>query len=114
MARPTRNEARRLSASVEAGLPDLTEITISEAAPGSEFAAIFEALNLGHAGRRIECWAGVGGMASGGYRAGSVALRPATRRSRRLPRSRKLLHCVRPSQSAEARFTTDDCEFLAY
>jgi len=49
MARSRRNEANRLTATVEAGLPDLTEVTVSEAVSNGESGAAFETLNLGYA-----------------------------------------------------------------
>jgi len=49
MARSRRNEANRLTATVEAGLPDLTVVTVSEAVSNGESGAAFETLNLGYA-----------------------------------------------------------------
>jgi hypothetical protein len=112
MARSRRNEANRLSASVEAGLLDLAEIIVSEAAPNGESGAAFETLNLGHGSLRNECWSGASAAALGSYRGDSVAPRPATRRLRRPPRRRTQLHSVRPLQAAEARFTSDYFELL--
>jgi len=115
MARSTRKDTQRLSAPVEAAsLPDLTEITFPAAAPQGESGAAFETLNLGHAGLRNECWSGASGTGSGSRRGDSVASRLAAGRLRRPPRSRTPLHWVRPSQAAEARFTPDNREFLAY
>ena len=113
MARSRRNETNRLTASVEAG-PDLTEITVSEATPNGQSGAAFEALNLGHAGLQNECWSGARTIGVGSYRGDSVAAPLVTRRLRRPPRCRTPLHCVRPSQTAEARFTSDAFEFLTY
>jgi hypothetical protein len=113
MARSRRNETNRLTA-CDAGLPDLTEISASEAAPDGESGAASETLNLGHASLRNECWSGASAIAFGSYRGDSVAPRLATRCLRRPPRCRTPLHSVRPLQTAEARLTSDDFEFLTY
>jgi hypothetical protein len=109
MARSTRHEAGRLSASIEGGLPDLTEITVSEGQPLGESEAAFETLNLGHANLRSECWSGVCGSSS---RGDHVSPRPGMWRLRRPRRNRTRLHSARPSEAAEARFTSDSPEFL--
>jgi hypothetical protein len=112
MARSKRNEAQRPSATVEVGVRELAE-TVSEAALNVTSGATLETLDLGHAGLRNVCWSSASGMGSGSCRDDSVAPL-VTRRVRRPPRSRTPLHCVRPSQAAEARFTPDNCEFLTY
>ena len=114
MARSKRNEANRLTASVEAKFPDLTEISVSEAVPNSESGAALETLNLGHAGLRNECWSGASASGLGSYRGDSLAPRLAIRRLRRPPRCRMPLHSVRPLQAAEARFTSDNFEFVLH
>ena len=86
MARSRRNEANRFTASVEAGLPDLTEITVSEAAPNCESGAAFETLNLDHTGLKNECRSGALAIGLGSYRGDSMAPRFAIRRLRRPPR----------------------------
>ena len=54
-------------------------------------------LTLGHAGLRYECRSGATG--------------PCLRSP---PRRRTPLHRLRPSQQAEARFTSEYCEILTY
>jgi hypothetical protein len=114
MARSRRNEVNRLTASVEAGLPDLTEITVSEATPNGESGAPFETRNLGHACLQQECWPGACAIGWGSDRGDSVAPKLATRRLGRPPRCRTPLHIVRPLQAAEARLTSGDFDFLTY
>ena len=60
-------------------------------------AAIAEYLDLGHARLRSECWG---------------ALRHRTRRRQGPARERTLLHLVRPSEAAEARFTSLSGELI--
>jgi len=86
MARSRRNEANRLTATVEAGLLDLTEVTVSEAVSNGESGAAFETLNLDHTGLKNECRSGALAIGLGSYRGDSMAPRFATRRLRRSPR----------------------------
>jgi hypothetical protein len=71
-----------------------------------------ETLNLGHAGLRSECWPGTGVPGSGSGHSVSAAPRYPALRLRRPARKRTPLHRVRPSQAAEARFTSEDYEFI--
>jgi hypothetical protein len=113
MARSSRNDAQWQSAlMVEEDRSDLTELPVPEGGTIGESGAALETLSLGHAGLRKECWSGVSGMESGSRRRQTAAPRLVTQRLRRAPRCRTPLHCVRPSQAAEARLTPDDPEFL--
>jgi len=114
MARSSRNDAQRQSAlMVEEDRSDLTELPVPDGGVIGESGAALDTLSLGHAGLRNECWSGVSGMELGSCRRQTAAPRLAAR-LRRAPRCRTPLHSVRPSQAAEARFTTDDPEFLTY
>jgi hypothetical protein len=75
-------------------------------------AAIPDVLYLGHGGVRSECWTGANGIVSGSFRSESAAPRVASQRSRRVPRQSTLLHRMRPSREAQARFAPEHCEFL--
>jgi hypothetical protein len=98
MARSTQNDPEReLAPEVESTLHDRAEIVESQDRPFGRSVPAQETLNIGHAGLRNECWA---------------ALRQATLRLRRPARKRTPLHCSRPSQVAEARFTSDGYEFI--
>jgi hypothetical protein len=97
MARSTQNDAaRQLVPEVESSLHDEAEIVQPQDKPFGRSTPAQETLNIGHAGLRSECWA---------------ALRQATLRLRRPARKRTPLHCSRPSQVAEARFTLNGYEF---
>jgi hypothetical protein len=97
MARSTQNDPKRqLVSEVESALHDRGEIAQPQDRPFGRSVPTQETLNIGHAGLRSECWA---------------ALRQATLRLRRPARKRTPLHCSRPSQVAEARFTSQDYEF---
>lgn len=94
MARSTQKDPERQSAlEVQSTLHDSAEIVQPQDRP---FGRSQETLNIGHAGLRNECWA---------------ALRQAALRLQRPARKRTPLHCSRPSQVAEARFTSDGYEF---
>ena len=71
-----------------------------------------ETLNLGHAGLRSECWPGTGVPGSVSGHSASAAARYPARRLRRPARKRTPLHRAKPSQAAEARFTSEDYEFI--
>ena len=73
--------------------------------------AVQETLSIGHAGLRSECWPGTRAMDWGSGRSESAAGRHAALRLRRPARQRTPLHRARPSQRAEARFTSEDYEF---
>jgi hypothetical protein len=77
-----------------------------------ESGAVPDVLYLGHSGVRNECWAGANGVVSGTFRSESAAPRVASQRSRRVPRQSTLLHRMRPSREAQARFAPEHCEFL--
>lgn len=97
MARSTRNDREpQLAPEVESTVHDQAKTVQAENVPFDRSVPAPETLNVGHAGLRCECWA---------------ALRPATARFRRPARKRTPLHCSRPSQVAEARFTSDGYEF---
>jgi hypothetical protein len=113
MARSIRNEAQRPWAPVEVDLPELAEIVFDATQNVTQGAAL-ENLELGHAGLRNACWFGANGMGSGSYRVDSLSPGLTTRRLRRPPRRNTPLHCVRPSQPAEARFTPSNGEFLTF
>ena len=94
MARSNQNDPeRQLAPEVESALHDRAEIVQPQDRPFGRSVVAQETLNIGHAGLRSECWA---------------ALTP---RSRRPARKRTPLHCSRPPQVAEARFTSDGYEF---
>jgi hypothetical protein len=76
--------------------------------------AVPDVLYLGHSGPRNECWSGASGMVSGTFRSESAAPRVAPQRSRRAPRKRTLLHRMRHSQEAQARFAPERYEILRY
>jgi hypothetical protein len=69
-----------------------------------------ETLNIGHAGLRNECWPGTSAPGWGSGRSESAAERHAALRLPRPARKRTPLHRARPSQVAEARFTSGDYE----
>lgn len=97
MARSNQNDPeRQLAPEVESALHDRAEIVVPQDRPFGRSVPAQDTLNIGHAGLRSECWA---------------ALRQATLRLRRPARKRTPLHCSRPSQVAEARFTSDGYEF---
>lgn len=73
------------------------EIASDDEALRDRCIAIPEALDLGHARLRNECWGPLG---------------QRTRRSRRLRHRRTILHATRPSEAAEARFAPSQSEFL--
>jgi len=94
MARSNQNDPeRQLAPEVERALHDRVEIVQPQDRPFGRSVVAQETLNIGHAGLRSECWA---------------ALTP---RSPRPARERTPLHGSRPSQVAEARFTSDGYEF---
>ena len=74
--------------------PKRLEIASDDGALPDRHITIPEALDLGHARLRNECWS---------------ALR---KRSRRRARRRTLLHLVRPSEAADARFISAYSEFI--
>jgi hypothetical protein len=95
MARSNQNGPERQSApEVETTPHDRAEIVQPQDRPFGRSIPAPKTLNIGHAGLRSECWA---------------ALTP---RSRRSARKHLPLHRSRPSQVAEARFTSDVYEFL--
>ena len=113
MARSTGNEGQRLLASAEAGLPELLEITVSDAASGSDSGALFATPNPGHGGLRNECWSRPnGGFCPGGH--GDTAGLQATQRLQRPSRNRTASSRMRPSRAAGARFVSTDREFLEF
>jgi hypothetical protein len=97
MARSTQKDPERQSApEVQSTLHDSAEIVQPQDRPFGRSVPAQETLNIGHAGLRNECWA---------------ALRQAALRLQRPARKRTPLHCSRPSQVAEACFTSDGYEF---
>jgi hypothetical protein len=115
MTRSARNDTQRqLVPKVEQGLRDLAELAVCDEVSTVESGAAPDSLDLGHAGVRNECWSGASGMRSETSRTGSAGPRLATQRLPRPPRRRTPLHCLRPSQQAEARFTPDYREFLTF
>jgi hypothetical protein len=71
-----------------------------------------ESLNLGHAGLRSECWPSASDTRASHRNCGSWPARSAALRLQRPPRQRTPRHRMRPSRRAEARFISDDYEFL--
>jgi hypothetical protein len=115
MARSTRNDAQRRSApKVKPALSDVVEAAGSEGDPIGESGVALESLNLGHAGLRNECWSGASGRGVGCSRSEFAAPQFSMQRLRRPRRRRTRLHHSRPSRSAEARFTPENCEILMY
>lgn len=112
MKRSTRDEGQPKTAPTDRDPQDLSERTIAEANPVGESGAALETLSIRHAALRIECWPGANVMESGSGHGESAALRLATQRLRRPPRSRTPLHRLRPAWGAEARFTPDDRELF--
>ena len=98
---------RRSISEVELSLQDRAELTEPKDSPTSQ-----EPLNLGHAALRSECWGVTSATASASYFSGSPGPREATVRLPRPGRKRTPLHRLRPSQWAEARFTSQDFEIL--
>jgi hypothetical protein len=114
MARSTHNDPQRQSASeVERALrEDRAEVVGSDESLFGPSAVAPETLNIGHAGLRNECWPGTSARGWGGGRSESAAARHAALRLRRPARKRTPLHRARPAQVAEARFTSEDYEFI--
>jgi hypothetical protein len=114
MARSPQNDPHRQSApEVERALhEDRAEVVGSEESLFGPSGVAQETLNIGHAGLRSECWPGTSAPGWGSGRSESAAGRQAARRLRRPARKRTPLHRTRPAQVAEARFTSDDYEFL--
>jgi hypothetical protein len=112
MARSTQHDPRRESTpDVERAPNDRAEIEGFKENPIGRSGAAQETLNIGHACLRNECWPGTSAAAWGSCRSESVAPRRTPPRLRRPARRRTPLHRVRPSQVAEARFTSRDYEF---
>jgi hypothetical protein len=111
MARSRQNDPRRESTpDAERVLDDRAEIDGLKENPIGRSGAAPETLNIGHACLRSECRPGTSAAAWSSRRTESAAPR-RTPRLRRPARRRTPLHCVRPSQGAEARFTSQDHEF---
>ena len=97
MARSTQTDPeRQLAPEVESAAHDRAETVQPQDRPFNRSVPAQETLDIGHAGLRSECW---------------TALGQAKLRWRRPARKRTRLHCSRPSQVAEARFTSDGYEF---
>ena len=101
MAHSRRNESQRPPgeepAEEQRAAEKWLEIASDDGALRDRCICIPEALDLGHAGLRNECWQPLG---------------QRTRRSRRPRRRRTILHAARPSAPAEARFAPSHSEFL--
>jgi hypothetical protein len=111
MARSTQNDPKRQSApEVERALHDRAEIEGLRENPIDRSGAAQETLNIGHACLRSECWPGTSAAGWGSCCSESVAPRRTRPRLRRPARKRTPLHCARPSQVAEARFTSQHYE----
>jgi hypothetical protein len=114
VARSTRNDTqRRLAPKVEQSLRALVELAVCEEDSFVEPGSALDALNLGHAGLRNECWPGTSAMKSCTAPNGPVAAPCPTLRLQRSPRKRTPLHRSRPSHRAEARFVPDSSEILS-
>ena len=112
MARSTRNDTRSQSAApLERDLHQRNEIAASSDSPIGESESALELLNLGHPALRSECWLGASGAQSGSGRDGFAARGRAALGARRPPQQGTSRHRSRPSERAEARFTSDDLEF---
>lgn len=112
MARSTQNDPQRQSTpDLESALHDRAEIEAFKENPIDRPGAAQETFNIGHACLRSECWPGTRAAGPGRWSSESVAPRRAPSRLRRPARKHTPLHCVRPSQEAEARFTLQDYEF---
>lgn len=110
MAQTKRNDAQRPSpVELEPTLKERGDIAASDETSIGPLSD--ETLNLGHACLRSECWSGMGEMASG-RACGATAIPPSVTRRRGPPRKRSPRHHSRPLRGAEARFTSDDYEFL--
>jgi hypothetical protein len=114
MGRSTQNDPHRQSVPEEGSAlhDDRAEVVGSEESLFGLSGAPQETLNIGHAGLRSECWPGTSAPVWGSGRSESAAGRHAALRLRRPARTRTPLHRARPSQVAEARFTSDDYEHL--
>ena len=94
MARSTQKDPeRQLVPEAEGTLHDQAELMQPQDGPFGRSVPL-EPLNIGHAGLHAECWAAI------------------QTRLRRPARKRTPLHCSRPSHVAEARFTSNDYEFV--
>jgi hypothetical protein len=112
MARSTQNDPRWESTpDVERALNDRAEIEEFKENSSGRSGAAQETLNIGHACLRSECWPGTSAASWGSCLSESVAPRRTPARFQRPARRRTPLHRVRPSQVAEARFTSQDYEF---
>lgn len=112
MARSRQNDPRRESTpDVETALHDRAEIEGFNENPIGQSGAAHETLNIGHACLRSECWPATSAAAWGSCRSESMAPQRIPSRLRRPARKRTPLHRARPSQVAEARFTSRDYEF---
>lgn len=112
MARSRQNDPRRESTpDVERALNDRAEMEEFKENPIGRSGAAPETLNIGHACLRSECWPAPSAASWGSCCSESVAPRRAPARLQRPARRRTPLHRVRPSQVAEARFTSQDYEF---
>jgi hypothetical protein len=112
MARSTQKDPRRQSApEVESALHDRAEIEGFKENPIGRSGPAQETLNIGHACLQSECWPATSAAGWGRCCSESVAPRRARPRLRRPARRRTPVHRARPSQVAEARFTSRDYEF---
>jgi hypothetical protein len=81
--------------------------------PNARSEAAEDALNIGHACLRSECWPSANATACGARCSEWMAPRQARRGLHRRPaRKRTPLHCARPQHAAEARFTAQAYEFI--
>jgi hypothetical protein len=85
--------------------PELTQ--------SADSATAQEPLNLGHAGLGSDCWGARSAMASAAWSCWSQPAWEAPLRLPRPARQRTPLHCLRPAQEAQGRFTSEDFEILA-
>ena len=112
MARSTRNDTRSQSAApLERDLHQRNEIAASSDNPIGESESALELPNLVHPGLRSECWPGTGGTQYGSGRDGFAARRRAALGARRPPQQGTSRQRSRPTERAEARFTSHDREF---
>jgi hypothetical protein len=99
MAQSRRNDSQReLATELERALDgDRAEIADDDETLLDRLVAMQDTFDLGHARLRSECWG---------------ALRHRTLRRQGPARERTLLHLVRPSEAAEARFTSLSGELI--
>jgi hypothetical protein len=113
MANSTRHGTQRQPPSQADPCPqDRAEIAKGKDGPIAESSPTLETPNLWHAAPRSECWTSTTVTESGSWGSRFAAPGRPARRLRRPPRRRTRLHCSRPFQGAEARFTSRPTEYL--